>query len=69
MSLNYSPPPPLRPHPSSLLVRLADMSPLEMPREKSEMIGDEGPQLDMALKLTLLAILDWPLQPESVWST
>lgn len=48
-------------HPSSLLVRLADKS--ETPREKSEMMGDEGPQLDMALMLILLAMLDWPLQP------
>lgn len=45
-------------HPSSLLVRLADMSALETPREKSEMIGDEGPQLDIALMLILLAMLD-----------
>lgn len=50
-------------HPSSLLVKLADISALERPREKSEeMMGDEGPQLDATL--TLLAILDWPLQPE-----
>lgn len=50
-------------YPSSLLVKLVDISALEIPLEKSEMMGLDGPQLDIALMLILLAILDWPLQP------